>query len=83
MLEVTTVMEDRGLMARLRLIKKALGRRKVEVEKELSKGGELGEEVDVSVYGSDAEESLAMALGKNTGKGVSRTGVVFNKPLGL
>ena len=49
----------------------------------MSKGGELGEEVDVSAYGSDAEESLAMALGKNTGKGASRAGVVFNKPLGL
>lgn len=82
MLEVTTRIESRGIMSRLRMIRRALTRRRVDVEKTLSQGDDLGGSVSPSVYDTDAEESLAMALGKDT-SGDVRGGVVFKKPLNL
>lgn len=83
MLEVNTTIQTRGIISRLRLIKKALFERKGEVERELEQGNDVGGQADVGFYDTDAEESLAMALGKDVGRGSHKEGLVFKKPLDL
>lgn len=56
---------DNGLLARLARAGSVLLGRGKQVEKELNEGGMLGKSERRETYQTDAEESLAMALGKD------------------
>ena len=63
MFDVKLGVGDKGFLARLARAGKILFRGGKKVEKEITEGGLLGEKRRRVAYKTDAEESLAMALG--------------------
>lgn len=66
MFDVKLNLNDKGLWARFGRVKDILLRRGKKVEQELRQGNDVGGEVSAPRYRTDAEESLAMALGKQS-----------------
>jgi len=70
MFEVKLKLDDGGFLARLGRAGKLLFSKGKKVEHEINSGNEVGGREGASVYETDAEGSLAMALGKSDVKNI-------------